>query len=150
GRPAFEGDTSEEVLRQQLYERAPRLSTLRRDLPAQVEQVLNWALEKAPANRPDSAGAFVRALNDASRGRTLGNTRVGDAYASVARGWRGVPPAPPAGAVGSLLDSTYSHNAQTVYDAGPPPRFGAFGAPPLWPGATARAYPPMPQRRRGR
>ncbi len=154
GKPAFDGDTSEEVLRRQLYERPPRLSTQRSDLPAQMEDVLRWALAKSPAERPNSAGAFVRALKEASRGRTLGSTMAGSTsqsavYPSATRVNQASQYGPRSGAAQPPSNGTYGYNAQTVYDAGPPP-YSGFGAPPQWPGASARAYAPMPQRRRGR
>jgi serine/threonine protein kinase len=157
GKPAFDGDTSEEVLRRQLYERPPRLTAQRRDLPMQMEEVLRWALAKSPAERPSSAGAFVRALKDASRGRTLGSTMASaTSHSAVFPSATRANPAshygPRTGPAQPSLDGTYGHNAQTVFDAGPAPRFGGFGAPPQWPGAAAAGgaypYPSRPQRRR--
>ncbi len=158
GRPAFDGDTSEEVLRQQLYARPPRLSAQRRDIPPQAEAALNWALAKSPGERPTSAGAFARALKDASRGRTLGSAPVRDPSRSVAypsnAGFPTTQQRDPRTSAASPPSDPSFGNAQTVYDAGPPPRFGGFGGPPQWPGATAGAYPypypSMSQRRRKR
>jgi hypothetical protein len=142
GRPPFDGDTSAEVLRRQLYERPPRLGALRHDLPAQAEEVLRWPLEKAPTDRPPSAGTFVRALKDASWGRTLGATLGRDASRNFAP-----PPVPPV--MPPPQSGAYGHDALTVYDGGQPAQFGGSG-PPQWPGAGMWAHPPAPQRRRRR
>jgi serine/threonine-protein kinase len=152
GKPAFDGDTSDEVLRRQLYERPPLLSAQRHDLPMQTEEVLRWALAKSAAERPGSAGTFVRALKDASRGRTLGSTMTSATsqravHPSATRADPAPQYGPRTGAAQPPADGTYGHNAQTVYDAGPPPRFGDFSGPPQWPGTMGGAYPPVPQQR---
>ncbi|HEV8190948.1 MAG TPA: serine/threonine-protein kinase, partial [Ktedonobacterales bacterium] len=68
GHPPFEGASTEDVLSQQLHEAPPTLRSLRPDVPPRVEEVVNWALAKQPADRPTSAGTFARALEEAAVG----------------------------------------------------------------------------------
>ncbi|MFG2730366.1 serine/threonine-protein kinase [Streptomyces canus] len=77
GRPPFTGPNSLALLRRKLEEEAPRLDTLRTDLPPAISALVAGLLERDPAQRPRSAhqlhedltrlqSAFD-ALNDASR-----------------------------------------------------------------------------------
>jgi serine/threonine protein kinase len=62
GGPPFPHDESTAVLYAQLSEPPPRLTSLRRDLPAAVDDVLLRAMAKAPEERYASCGEFADAL----------------------------------------------------------------------------------------
>jgi serine/threonine protein kinase len=64
GEPPFAGSDSAAILRRHVTEPPPPLP--RPDVPPALEAVIWWALAKAPAERPDSAGAFARSLREAS------------------------------------------------------------------------------------
>lgn len=79
GEPPFTGPNAEAVLGRQVNDPLPSLRDDRPDVPAAVQEVLAWALAKNANDRPRTAGAFARALREASQGgRTL-------AAASMAR-----------------------------------------------------------------
>jgi hypothetical protein len=60
GHPPFDGRDVASILRRQLTEPPPPLP--RPDVPPELEAAIIWALRKAPAERPASAGAFAQAL----------------------------------------------------------------------------------------
>src|SRR5438309_10058496 len=64
GRPAFEGDTSEELVRKRLLGPPPMLRHRRLGVDERVYAVLTRALAVDPNRRYASAGAFARALGD--------------------------------------------------------------------------------------
>jgi tetratricopeptide (TPR) repeat protein len=67
GRPPFTGDSSMAVLAKILLEDAPRLSTLRGDLPAALEELVARMLAKDPRQRPrdgSSVAAELEALGE--------------------------------------------------------------------------------------
>ncbi len=59
------------LLARQLNEPPPPLRTERAGISPRLEEAIFWALAKDPADRPPSAGAFVRAARDGSRSRSL-------------------------------------------------------------------------------
>jgi serine/threonine-protein kinase len=65
GRKPFEGDLAPAVLYQIVSEPAPPLASLRPELPAEANAVLQKALAKNPAERYASCGDFVGALRTA-------------------------------------------------------------------------------------
>jgi len=64
GAPAFEGDTSEELVRKRLLGPPPMLRHRRLGVDERVDAVLTRALAVDPNRRYASAGAFARALGD--------------------------------------------------------------------------------------
>jgi hypothetical protein len=62
GRPAFAGDHAVAVLAKILHEDPPRLSMIRRGIPAALEDVIARAMAKHPDDRPADAGALERVL----------------------------------------------------------------------------------------
>ncbi len=66
GQPPFVGESTEDVLRQQLQVPPLPVRALCPDVPARVEEVVHWALAKQPSERPASAGTFARALKEAA------------------------------------------------------------------------------------
>jgi predicted Ser/Thr protein kinase len=65
GRAPFGATTPHAVLHQLIYEPPPPARSLRPDLPAEADRVLGRALDKEPARRYESAGAFVQTLQGA-------------------------------------------------------------------------------------
>lgn len=62
GRPAFHGEHAVAVLAKVIYDDPPRLSTIRSDVPAALDELLARAMAKRAEDRPADAGAFERAL----------------------------------------------------------------------------------------
>jgi serine/threonine protein kinase len=62
GKPAFEGNTQDEIMRVRRESTPHRLSTLVRDLDPAVEMVILRCLEEEPENRPSSALIISAAL----------------------------------------------------------------------------------------
>jgi len=66
GRPAFHGEHALTVLAKIIYDDPPRLSTIRDDVPAALDDVIARAMAKRADDRPANAGALERALAAAS------------------------------------------------------------------------------------
>jgi serine/threonine-protein kinase len=64
GQPPFAAPTAQAVLARILTEQPRRVTELRRTVPPHVASVLDQALEKLPADRFESAQAFLDALDD--------------------------------------------------------------------------------------
>ncbi|MGD8362859.1 MAG: protein kinase, partial [Gemmatimonadota bacterium] len=64
GEPPFTGATTHAVFAKVLTEEPASLSQLRRSIPGNVDAAIRRALEKLPADRFESAAAFVRALKE--------------------------------------------------------------------------------------
>src|SRR5687767_2149740 len=64
GKTPFTGDLMQLVM-QKVMQTPPALSTLRSDVPADVDRVIMSALEINPANRPSSVGAWMAELEEA-------------------------------------------------------------------------------------
>jgi eukaryotic-like serine/threonine-protein kinase len=62
GEPPFTGRTAQAILARRLGEPVPPLRTVRESVPVHVEQAINRALSKAPADRFATAKQFVEAL----------------------------------------------------------------------------------------
>ncbi len=62
GQPPFTGATGQAVLARHVTDAAPPITTVRSSVPPGAVSAVNTALEKAPADRFDSAKAFAAAL----------------------------------------------------------------------------------------
>ncbi len=62
GEPPFTGRTAQAILARRLTDPVPPLRTVRESVPAHVEQVINRALSKSPADRFATARQFAEAL----------------------------------------------------------------------------------------
>ena len=62
GEPPFTGRTAQAILARRLTEPVPPLRTVRESVPVHVEQAINRALSKAPADRFPTARQFADAL----------------------------------------------------------------------------------------
>jgi eukaryotic-like serine/threonine-protein kinase len=69
GQPPFTGPTPMAILARHSLERVPRLTIVRHSIPEAVELVVLRALEKVPADRYATMGAFAEALRGADMGR---------------------------------------------------------------------------------
>src|SRR6185369_3276713 len=65
GKTPFTGDMMQLVM-QKIMHKPPPLSTLRTDVPADVERVIMQSLEIDPANRPESVMQWIEMLEEAS------------------------------------------------------------------------------------
>lgn len=74
GRPVFEGATAAALARQHLFDTPRRLRTLRPDVPATLEEVIDRALAKTPSERWRT-GAEIAAALDSGTVPLLGFTR---------------------------------------------------------------------------
>ncbi len=66
GQPPFDADTEYAIKKQHIESPPPDLATLNPDLPPGVLRAIEVALSKAPDDRFPSAGAFLRALQEAA------------------------------------------------------------------------------------
>ena len=75
GKTPFSGDLMQLVMQKIMHQPAP-LSTLRSDIPPEVEQVIMRALEIEPAKRPATVGEWISELEAAAE-KTEENAHVG-------------------------------------------------------------------------
>jgi serine/threonine protein kinase len=79
GKTPFAGDLMQLVM-QKIMHKPPPLSSLRSDIPADVEKVIMRALEIDPANRPPSVAAWIeeleQAAEDVEEGKKAGVSRL--------------------------------------------------------------------------
>ncbi len=80
GKPAFDGDTPVSILARILIEDAPRASSLRRDLPADLDELVARMIARRKEERPPDASAVIEALD------ALGPMRSVAPLAAAARG----------------------------------------------------------------
>jgi serine/threonine protein kinase len=142
GRTPFEGDLAT-LTRGHMYEQPPSLRALNPDVPEAVEQVINRALAKDPAQRYPSVADFARALGGAVTGKavpvaaaTLASVSVGAVAVAASGGPSGGPsdsPAPNANPPSAGSPSAGSPSAGS-------PSANPAEAGPKWP------LPPRPRR----
>jgi serine/threonine protein kinase len=70
GEPPFTGPTTQAIVARVLTERPPPIVSRRNTVPVSIEQAIQTALQKLPADRFPSAGAFSGALARAGSGTT--------------------------------------------------------------------------------
>jgi len=79
GKTPFTGDMMQLIM-QKVMHKPPPLSTLRTDIPAEVDRVIMSALEIDPANRPASVSDWIKQLEaaaeDVDEHRTSGRSRL--------------------------------------------------------------------------
>ena len=86
GDPPFTGPTAQAIVAKVMSGEPPALSTLRRTVPEHVEEAVLTALQKIPADRFVTAGAFATAL-EGSRDATTARPRHTHGAAATSR-WR--------------------------------------------------------------
>ena len=67
GRTPFAGDMMQLVM-QKIMHKAPPLSSIRTDIPVEVERVIMQSLEMEPQNRPESVAEWITKLEQAAEG----------------------------------------------------------------------------------
>ncbi len=67
GDPPFTGPTAPAIIARQLVDPPPSLRTVRATVPEELERAIEKALAKVPADRYDTAGAFVEAAGAAAQ-----------------------------------------------------------------------------------
>ena len=67
GEPPFTGPTAQAILARHIHERPPSIHVIRPGIPLTIEQTINRALAKAPADRFASAAEFGAALASSDR-----------------------------------------------------------------------------------
>jgi serine/threonine-protein kinase len=67
GDPPFLGPTAPAIIARQLVDPVPSLRTVRPTVPEELERAIEKALAKVPADRYDTAGAFVEAAGAAAQ-----------------------------------------------------------------------------------
>jgi serine/threonine-protein kinase len=88
GRPAFDGATSEELVRERLVGPPPSLRLARVGLDERLDAIVGRALATLPDRRYPSAGAFARAFSDVADGDSDPTSSLGSIGPSrAARGW---------------------------------------------------------------
>ena len=89
GRPAFDGATSEELVRERLIGPPPSLRLARVGLDVRLDAIVGRALATLPERRYASAGAFARAFSDVADRNTDPTSSLGPIArgARTARGW---------------------------------------------------------------
>ncbi len=85
GSPPFRGD-ARSVMRAQIESAPPPLSTIRAGVPPGVDEIVQRALAKEPAQRYQSAGALARALASAAGGQLGSRALTGDEATSASGG----------------------------------------------------------------
>ena len=114
--PPFKGDTEGALIRQHLTEPAPRLATMRPDLPVAVTDVVAIAMAKQKEDRYPTCGDFIRALRAVALGTTTGASYV-PARETVYAGVAGIAPAQGDGGDGAR----HPPGLQPPPGASPPP-----------------------------
>ena len=89
GQPPFTGPTAQAIMARHSLDSVPRLRIVRAAIPDALEQVINRALEKVPADRYQTAAQFAEAINVASTGPVSRVT--GPATAPPSTRWLGMP-----------------------------------------------------------
>ncbi len=128
GAPPFRRDQSLAVMWAQLSAPPPRLTSLRPDLPAAVDQVMFRALAKAPEDRYPNCRAFAAALQEACG---VSNADL-PARSAVQQALAGVPPS---GTAWPAVDL-----AASGFDRAGPPAAGQ-GRPPATPVSPPAGFP---------
>ena len=79
GKTPFTGDMMQLIM-QKVMQKPPPLSTIRSDIPADVDRVIMQALEIEPVNRPQSVSEWIdeleRAADDIDETKTSGKSRL--------------------------------------------------------------------------
>ena len=87
GRPAFDGATSEELVRERLVGPPPSLRLARVGIDDRLDAIVGRALATLPDRRYASAGAFARAFSDVADRDSDPTSSLGSTRARGVRGW---------------------------------------------------------------
>src|SRR5438445_2917164 len=106
GRPAFDGATSEELVRERLLGPPPSLRLARVGIDDRRDAIVGRALAPVPDRRYASAGAFARAFSDVADRDSDPTSSLGSTRAPRARGWT-LPPFDSSVAILAVLASLF-------------------------------------------
>jgi eukaryotic-like serine/threonine-protein kinase len=112
GRVPFDAESAVTIALKHVSEAPPPMAVINPDVPPELEQVVMWALNKNPVDRPANADQFITALEQA---RT-----------ALLSGERGQRTASMAALAGVAAGRYASAAAVTAPPAAPPPRTGSF------------------------
>ena len=88
GQPPFSGPTAQAIMARHSLDAVPRLRVVRPTIPDALEQVIERALAKVPADRYQTAAQFAEAITAASTGTVSRVTLSPRLPAAGARRWR--------------------------------------------------------------
>jgi serine/threonine-protein kinase len=128
GRRPFQAENALQTMWMHVEEKPPIPSSLRPEIPPSLDELILWALEKDPANRPASA-TEMRAHLDAIR-------------ASLLPGSATTTPAPLTGRSSAIQISATPSGKQPSLPRTPPPRSGPL--PTVSPSTPAKPPPTRP------
>src|SRR6185295_19559090 len=115
GEPPFTGPTAQAIAAKVLTEQPVPVRVRRRLVPEPVEAAVMAALEKLPADRPPSAGDFVRSLQGAPVAQTV---RLRRAASHATRSlWRHPALGWVAGAIGMVVVGWTAHRRAPAPEA---------------------------------
>ena len=124
GRVPFDGDQAVTIAIKHVSEAPTAPTAVNPNLPVELEQVVMWALNKNPADRPADADQFIAALEHAKAAIVAGTagqrTASITAVAAVAPVGGGIPPPATASNAGAETAPT-DGQAAAVDGGGPPP-----------------------------
>jgi serine/threonine-protein kinase len=140
GRVPFDGDQAVTIAIKHVSEAPTAPTVVNPNLPVELEQVVMWALNKNPADRPADADQFIAALEHAKAAIVSGETgQRTSAMAALA-----APAAVGAAAAGGIAAPTDAAAAAGAVPA------GAEDAAAVDGGGPPPGEPETPRRRRGR
>ena len=87
GRPAFDGETSEELVRERLLGPPPSLRHARVGIDDRLDAIVGRALAMEPDRRYASAGAFARAFSEIADRDTDPTSTLSQVGPRIGRGW---------------------------------------------------------------
>lgn len=139
GRPPFSASTIYEILAMHLTEPAPRVSSLRPDVPPELDELVDRLLRKEPDARPSSASALRQQLVDMRDGwkAAVGSSAALSQPTPTLRSLLESLPPPP---VRSAAERTDTALASTMLPAGAATVMSVEVAAPL-PKAPRRVHP---------
>jgi eukaryotic-like serine/threonine-protein kinase len=112
GRVPFDAESAVSIALKHVSEAPPPMTVMNPDVPAELEQVVMWALNKNPVDRPANADQFITALEQARTAIQSGEP--GQRTASMA-------------ALAGVAAGRYAAAAAvSAPPAAPPPRTGSF------------------------
>ena len=97
GRTPFRGESTQQIVSRRFTERPPRLQQFAPDVPAAVADVIERAMALDPADRPDTATAFVDELKVAARQASAWRTALSVGRSQLTRRLRTVVAEPVSG-----------------------------------------------------
>jgi serine/threonine-protein kinase len=111
GRVPFDAESAVTIALKHVSEAPPPMTVMNPDVPPELEQVVMWALNKNPVDRPANADQFITALEQARA--SIQSGEPGQRTASIA-------------ALAGVAAGRYAAAAVSAPPAAPPPGTGSF------------------------